>query len=1693
MMATPGRGVVSTPPGHSPSALASSSRLPSSSPFASGQSPISPSYPHAVPSRGAAASSVDAAARATSMKAANRLTRAASPAAPIDHDFVVQAANPNHPEHQRWLESFASGASSSRRRKPEGLTTGGGGEGSTSARRKPSRPDLGNGSARSRETSDNVALASSDAATNTRMPPSRSTAGVATRSSISADSHGRRIGLAAPPVASNSSDSSADEGATAGSIRPTSPYRSIRKRSSVADARLEDATLPARTSSSVALEGGAHLNGQAERAGSERRRRKKRKDRLKHKDRAPAPPMPPPRISSSVNYQSLHSPMMDVDLSQQQQEPPQPLTEGFEPMPYMNQSPAQPLEPVAGPLENVEPSRRARQRPQPSQSDVQLLRDAGIGPEVPAKEQILPPRIASNPASQMQRTGPSLPARNPARRPSLSNRLASAPTANHEQTSAGASQLPEGKTIPRQRSTSFDILRSTFSPAVAPIESETGSGNRIASSSAGAGSKVRASLDGVRPRFLTFSRGTPALPDDASEADSSVSGFAGGSQQGTSSVKGPRKLRTFFSSLKLGSHGTNSAMPSKQGNVSVSALPIGSAMDAEESSSRGRDRRVSEQGPQIAASRSTQSMDLPRPSLTALLGNGRNESPPVPLLPAHFSIVDPQHGTESPKLWANTGKARLSLVGEETEIDSDHPRASMSGADRDRAAKAPVIPPSPIAEVNENSGKSFGFPRIASKTGLRSPSAPVSSTGGIVDAPMPSPLASEAHTTASTHSREGTSDTFGRKNRLASLWTRGAAPSSQRERSQTMTDGIASKEILVEWGRASPSVSSRMGQSHRTQSSQGESVDISGSLADSCDTAGTTGLGIHALEPQTSRSSGPVHESRPATPSAGGWRSRVSSLASIKSVKKARSQIFRDSPQSSSSPVPPPLPTMPGQKGPSMSASSSTGTHSGVGVNGSSAPDELWRRNLLAEAVGLSLDASAVGDKATSGGIENRPIASRSSPPNGPSSKGKRTPLLEVVAAGRKSFSRDRGKSKGLDAPDESMPTIHRTLGPALLSDLTSQSGHAERDEAQSSVAGGHSEEELEPWDGMDDDANESLAAPFVPPRKVSVGGTPKLEGIAEQDTTSTEGSRSQSRSGSQQSRSVVPGAGSTPASPPLSRTGDVSTTIAASSSTTPSAQIVSSFSSNRHSMGKMQSTPPHLHLQSPNSTPFASSTNVAAAEESGRFNEFVVPSPSQDYPQSPAPPAAIGASSSGRRTPRLWSSSQAGRKSPGASLRSGYGDGGGVSPSHAGRTSFSTDRDRAPVASPYVQHQGIRSRQASADGGGIKGALKKLVPGGSSGGLSVGKSSTSGTSSPMGRGISSEQFQQRPYQDGRAEFDSASSREDLLPEGTAPNSGPQQQQHRFQPSPSASAGLRDPWDDSLASAQAATRMLEVEHETLQPSPLGTPLFRHGGGGSGGGGGTGATHSTAGPHGAEQASIRSGSSRSDLIHGDDTASERKRSTTPAGVAMNRAMMSSSSSLQAAITASSGAPATTGNLHTSRSMSTSEAHDTSAVSNEAALHSPQTPSRSSGGHNQVFYTPPTAASMLPSSSMSSMPTNSSAVSPSASTLSHQRSGNAAGSSSANGTFLPSHSSSSSSVGSMIFAQPSNLTAADPLEALFRQQKAREAEMLRSISEKSRRMAQQGQPGLAGQVMAQSPSAPGRMGGGANQQQQRSRVQ
>ncbi|CAO1618151.1 unnamed protein product [Sympodiomycopsis kandeliae] len=1032
----------------------------------------------------------------------------------------------------------------------------------------------------------------------------------------------------------------------------------------------------------------------------------------------------------------------------------------------------------------------------------------------------------------------------------------------------------------RGRGASLDLLRETLSfgalkpsrktgqSAESPgLDGEVLNNNHDSPSDqipAGRGSRIRASLDVVRPKFLTFTKssttsgGVQPEQEDAQSDDDMMDTLM------DSRLVKPRRRRlaSLVSSLRGGSSQRQPSVPRSS-----------SALDASQ--------RIAE--PQQFVPRGSRSMDIPRRPVPRF--DDLSRAPQVPAIPASFAPTF-NAGSAQPSLAVAqpSGRARLSLVGEETEEASDYCDAQngdefeeRTGGQSDQEARAakthakleqmlgeafrhvpggairPMTPPRPSIGLNRDDkplpGKPVDIVDVQTsrqelqeqhghtdnggrREGQRSQSHMKRPGHQIGVQHLPSLSSLRSHDSSFTRSTYGPTtiddnasnnggeaahnegdygNSFdkGRPGKFSSFWS---LPRKTKS-------GKGKLPIFDNRG-ATPGVHRAM-TSHSIGSSDQHCSDNSTSqiTGDHSSFKGHTmaGLGIAAAEDSASTTqestlqSGllatPPESRRPRTKS-GTWRSRVSSIASMKSSSRNRDEAYPTDVDA------PPLPSLPvSASDPLHGFKQSNKSGYGVGI-AADEPDQEWRRHLLAQAVNLSLQNSSELDaearqKAEKPDLSNGSL-SADVDPHSATKMPKRSPFLDVVAAGRKSFSRDRGRPTKeeldeLQQPD--LPTIHKSLSPALLSE-TKQYDNRGR---QGSIASIVEKIEEEPWDGLSSENAEmeasgptyQLDAPIelaTHDRAYHAGNTRPLKVIKQTSSAAHSRNASQvsSTSGGSDSskfkvrRVAVPVARfdaenevqgdlvdtSTDAieraindlNPDLLSVKE-STSASSSPNTPPSPNGAQSrsFAGKRATLGK-HVTPPNLQLSPPREELLGTPDNNDSINHG-------------DDKKSSSSPLAWARSRMGSTSPMLPSPSM-GSQGAASTWRMGSksprflpaSNSSGPLSAGPGRTSFSMDRDRAPVSSPYMQ----RPPSSASPRVNLRGAFRKFTNNAVSPSLR--------TYSPGTKGISSD--------------------------------------HHFQGSPflNTSGDTYSSWDSSLAAAQEATKMLQAHTETLLPSPGWTPV-----------------------------------------------------------------------------------------------------------------------------------------------------------------------------------------------------------------------------------------------------------------------------
>lgn len=1292
-----------------------------------------------------------------------------APALPLDHDFVVQAAHPAHPEHHKWVETFGStiaSGSSSRRRRTESAGTSR--SHSASQGPKNNRGDLASVVAALKtstsptpaqdETMD-VSLLASPAFIAAKKSKGRTADGAKQQSVASPSTQG-----------SSSNASSADEGTT--SIG-TSPYRPRRRASSSLISNAPS------TSASLGV-------SPDQRKPRRRRRREDIKGKGQARYQAPTPPLPPPRISSSANFggapEENRDDRMDVvhgdhvvgarttslATGTRAQSTLHSAPGSTAPSPFLA-SPFQVYSPASGSSYRCPPASYNSARPSapyaqslPSQSRTRLVR-AGDMSSYHSNAAAIDDAV-QRPASSLDGHG------------------------------SGTAEMSRARTV--QQGT----LTSHASPVVT-FDTLVGEGKLHNARQANKDGGAQQDLDVARKHGL----------DDGKQHMQKSPRPTSVKSQGRS-----QRLKSILASVVLGSSTHQDTPLAEQFSLSRHPPPR---------ATQPADKKVNQRAPVPASNqdshvrRTTQSMDLPRgPLYTPQM---RNESPPVPPLPqsvarkpvptslydglvadAMPTSVDPQHNPE-----------RLSLVGEEAEDRAEFHDAHDGGPLPTVSSETTTtfLPPDdrmkPSASLDPSSARAEGTPKPAA---LGSTSfMPESSTSSLVGG---SSTASSSHQyefpytsgQGSSHSLKARSPltctpemdvvalpqpqpivraeplTPGRsKSRLPSLWSRS---SSKLERDE-VSSPLPVPQDQTQWSQGSSSFSHDQSVSSVVTHSQSVgSFDVGSSFLPDSDSQGTTGLGILALQTGDASLDSLRGDGGNASPlphsASGGWRSRVPSLSSIKAARKARSMQLRDQ---ANTPLPSPE-SLQKNKLPDSQSVSALGDGAQPDMDGIADSRDTEGVTDIANWPSSPYGCRLERQNSNNGQASLTDLSVLRTP-NGRALKS-RGIKEAVVAVGRKSFSRDRGKESALMTPEYRLPTIHKSLSPALLSERLTGEGQDRSSDLDHTT---FSTEGEDADDGMDDD-RVFPSSPGATRTKMSVAAQPRLDQITEQDATST--SSSQPSSIKSRTLPLPPNDAAEHASSPMRSQGSTASLL-----------------ERRSRQGKATAAAPSLQL-----SPAEEVARTASMDRSREspLSEFRSPSLAQS--QSPSLSSLRSPSVEGLQTPRsargLWRPGSAQGTSPLAS-----------SPA---RTSFSTDRDRAPVASPYVQHH---LPSTSPRVGGFKGTLKKLASGAPLG-ARRGSFATAGA-----KGISSADLPDSGLTDSAAVIvrlpEAPEEVCEELKVDDRTDSPMQRQASRWnQAQPSSLGGsLRDPWDEGLAAAEKATQMLEVESNTLTASPGVSPLL----------------------------------------------------------------------------------------------------------------------------------------------------------------------------------------------------------------------------------------------------------------------------
>lgn len=1389
---------------------------------------------------------------------------------PLDPDAIVQAAHPDHPDHQLWIERF----------------------GGTAARRRTSAV--------------NHPTSTSTSASDPLGP------GIYSGTSKRNSSHTYNSRSASARTgASSSLSSSSDEGAFSPSASPVPRPRRRAAASPNSDRRPrrqngQNKTASAPASSNVSRDSPSL-------AASTTGKRRKRKD--KGKVKAPSPPLPPPRVSSSVatataseNPYTHHQTQSDRVQFPTGGSTPRAMIPFGEALGHVQGTTREPIanQPTLDPRNAIHSRVSPRSWQHQTQNSAMHTNGASSGSRLPGSAHHTPknlsggsssahasthgsssydtatqnlPRVSSDLSSRKRHAhydGPVPPfsttTAEEAHRTGTYNARADSTSSSQAPTANGPAIQPPPT---RQRAGSLDLLRETLSfgivrPAKAQHRGHVNAADPQTAPSSqdnppprtnNSGLRIRASLDAIRPNFLTMSTKDTWSQDRSTPSQSlDVSKDADDSMDTTSDKPKRGRMTSFFSTLRNRNNQGRKMDPRAAFSASVDSQPA--------------PRLAS----QTFAARGSRSMDIPRRPVPNFDDPAAAAAPAVPVIPSSFTMPALSNAADS-SLQAPQppARARLSRVGEETEEGSDYADAQDGQGESvdefegdDEAGKArnaakskakleqmlgeafPHVPggairratPPPIADDlrDDEPGRHKTEPRFTEQQRLPEPiylsqqsraaaladqtnesgrsqsdslaNSHSAERGGKTlghrhgDKPPPSVSSSRSHETSYTRSTSGATtvgdstsnhgggvfdtdhdtsiDSKHRTGKFASFWNRSKKPKSRQ--STNAVEGSQGSE-LYQMDSTQTSEHAPAGNQQATTGQETASTPTELSRA-----SAMAGLGIAPVleTPSHSTSQSPRDHANqrsvdsslaPSSPNparkSGAWRKRVSSISSLRSTRRGRQDWLENAP---------PTPSLPPSKSEPVG-----GWANGSQVEEIQGPDEDWRRNLLAEAVNLSLRVPPESNTEQArrntlwpNSIEGGERVAFESQQN---VKPKRSPFLDVVAASRKSFSRDRArptKAELDELREPGLPTIHKSLSPALLSEIKeSHSGHGRSDSMAYSVDSAVGS--IEPREDIDDPdvvarsrqaSSEQIASP--PHSAVT-----RPLNIVKQSTVGSH-SRSTSQqsdnSGSGSARFRVPRV-PVPGSAEVANDQDVHG---------------DRDDDERGQDGRLQTLESHVgnkldvsSSQSSMASPASPASPVSPGKQSGSFagkratlGKHATPPclqlspPKEEMLRSPS---AEGLHT-GQGTPR---SAQWGRlgTSPGPSLNSRQGvrasprspagfppsPSNGFSPSGASRTSFSTDRDRAPVASPFVHHAGSSSGPRA---GNLRGAFRKF---------------TSSAVSPKVRGFG--------FSSKGISSDQQPSEEDM---------------------PS--------WDDSLAAAQAATQMLQAHTDMLLPSPSMTPL-----------------------------------------------------------------------------------------------------------------------------------------------------------------------------------------------------------------------------------------------------------------------------
>ncbi|PWN22382.1 hypothetical protein BCV69DRAFT_142479 [Microstroma glucosiphilum] len=1342
----------------------------------------------------------------------------------LDPDTIVQASNPAHPDHYLWLQRNRTNSPISRRKKVPVLD--------------PDDPALTDSSA-----GPSCGGHSADARVSLRAQPSGGRLAPSLRGTM----------LSRPSSSVASLDSSSD-----GALSVPNTPRTRRKSGD----RSPNGTVGSSSDAKAA-------------ARKRRRERRERRERRGAMATPPPPPVLPPRVSSTAAREE----------------------DNLEGLP--------PLEKAVYPRSAVSP----------------------ILPPHPVRTLPIGGRTSSNPAlrasAQAVATSPALPL------PVKAVRLLGPESAANENFYLGGNDglgrwpAEEPEEVPdvsrsskqRGRSASLDLLREhlNFFPQRATSQQTS-----KPSESSGP-SRIRASFDALRPHLMTLTRSNGPTSAPEAEVDSDASetmvikqkpegkmrkglrsiksvlrlrseAAEGSATAESSSLKSPTRfpVQSFAQSTQSLDVPRRSLQLRRANTPAASAVPAGSISvplnfrkldgwsstdqrlsfvgEEVDGSHHGRDSVDSGSRTAISAAMTPMPLDATPPSVSPGLTDPRRLS---------IGRIAPQLQTV-PEITHDLAQNSPRRQGDERHPPLAEDNRQWQSGERERSSTEPVKLTGSGFSIRPTNRlrqlPSFNSLR-GGQTSATSPPASISAAGSTASSPQYDPASMSRQ-----QGSNGSNGSKGRRGLFTSLWGRGSStPSSKGEQQSWPTSELGADSSAASFGSTAPTpISPSSGENNlrnvleqaytnsygacevsegqmggRTNGPSGfifvqppETTDAMG-----LGIAGTNRSGARELSAGSQAPAGPFSNPMPAF----GSRSTdsSSSFATPSSAKLAQSSNGAESNIAHGTPACPQKSPMP-QRSPS---------------HATAAEDRPLDLAFL-QADYQHRSALLTGGEAHSAQSTKPQVAIATSYDKDAKTKAKkRSPFLEVVAAGRKSFSKDRARQSSNQQQKQDLveqggdlPTIHKSLGPMLLSDgQRGGSGMAATvDNAPTA------EDDDEPWDGMDVEEEGGLRSstssglrphalgegvdmrrgasapswdsasyrhsPPSPATSPSVSPSsrqrektnpesdqPLSVGFGDDNADTTVGPSGTGRSG-EPSLLVQP---STPSRVDVSARdpSEIPAQAAAQSSLPLGQANAGSFGVRRASLGRHTSPPAILRL-SPSMQEIVSTPPRPIKKESAMSSIDTGMSSSVSFRSAMTSPLMTGArkSSAPLFSGRKFSLGDASGSLPGSAKKS--------EPSPiAGRTSFSMDRDRSPVASPYTNH----APMSSPSGKGLRGAFAKLgISSSINSGLSshamksMGSTISNGSTgsygaSHMKKGISSESYPFTAFnEETRPEWGPSP-----FEESRTSNGRPDMQWSHT--SRSTSSGNLTGHDSSLSAAQEATQMLQVETEALQPTPAATP------------------------------------------------------------------------------------------------------------------------------------------------------------------------------------------------------------------------------------------------------------------------------